>query len=61
MAIKQPFTELEIKKAPSGFYEGNSLPIALISKSIMVGTRPLGVDLARQCQFNAGQLEWPSA
>ena len=36
MAIKQPFTELEIKKAPSGFYEGNSVPIALISKSVMV-------------------------
>jgi choline/glycine/proline betaine transport protein len=36
MSIKPPFTELEIKKAPSGFYEGYSLPIALISKSIMV-------------------------
>ncbi len=37
MAPKDPFTDLEIAKAPSGFYEGNSLPIALISKSIMVG------------------------
>ncbi|MGB7336504.1 MAG: BCCT family transporter [Salaquimonas sp.] len=36
MAIKLPFTDLEIKKAPSGFYEGNSVPIALISKGIMV-------------------------
>ena len=36
MSIKPPFTELEIEKAPSGFYEGYSLPIALISKSIMV-------------------------
>lgn len=35
MSIKKPFTELEIPKAPSGFYEGYSLPIALISKSIM--------------------------
>lgn len=35
MAIKPPFTDLEIKKAPSGFYEGNSLPIALISKISM--------------------------
>lgn len=35
MAIKPPFTDLEIKKAPSGFYEGNSLPIALISKTSM--------------------------
>jgi hypothetical protein len=36
MSIKPPFTQLEIEKAPSGFYEGYSLPIALISKSIMV-------------------------
>ena len=35
MAIKPPFTDLEIKKAPSGFYEGYSLPIALISKFTM--------------------------
>ena len=35
MAIKPPFTELEIAKAPSGFYEGYSLPIALISKISM--------------------------
>ncbi|MCR9212349.1 MAG: BCCT family transporter [Proteobacteria bacterium] len=35
MAIKPPFTDLEIKKAPSGFYEGNSLPIALVSKISM--------------------------
>ncbi len=35
MAIKPPFTELEIKKAPSGFYEGYSLPIAMISKLSM--------------------------
>lgn len=35
MSIKPPFTELEIEKAPSGFYEGYSLPIALISKIIM--------------------------
>jgi len=36
MEIKPPFTELEIRKAPSGFYEGYSLPIALISKLTMV-------------------------
>ena len=36
MAIKEPFTDLEIAKQPSGFYEGYSLPIALISKGIMV-------------------------
>jgi len=36
MPVKDPFTDLEIKKAPSGFYEGYSLPIALKSKIIMV-------------------------
>ena len=35
MSIKPPFTDLEIKKAPTGFYEGYSLPIALVSKISM--------------------------
>ena len=34
--MKPPFTDLEIKKADGGFYHGNSLPSALISKGIMV-------------------------
>ena len=36
MSIKPPFTDLDIPKQDSGFYEGYSLPIALISKFIMV-------------------------
>jgi len=36
MSIKPPFTELEIKTQEGGFYQDNSLPIALISKGIMV-------------------------
>ena len=36
MSIKPPFTDVDIPKATSGFYENNSVPIALISKSIMV-------------------------
>ena len=36
MAPKPPFTDLEINKQEDGFYEGYSLPIALISKGIMV-------------------------
>lgn len=35
MPVKQPFTDLDIKKSPDGFYEGYSLPIALISKITM--------------------------
>ncbi|MEL7396644.1 MAG: BCCT family transporter [Pseudomonadota bacterium] len=36
MSIKPAFTDVDIKKQPDGFYKDNSLPIALISKSIMV-------------------------
>ncbi|MEL6678869.1 MAG: BCCT family transporter [Pseudomonadota bacterium] len=36
MPVKQPFTDLQISTQPSGFYEGYSLPIALISKVTMV-------------------------
>ena len=35
MKIKSPFTEIHIPKAPSGFYEGYSTPIALVSKLVM--------------------------
>ena len=35
MAIREPFTDLDIRTADSGFYEGYSVPIALISKLIM--------------------------
>ncbi|OED40074.1 glycine/betaine ABC transporter [Chromatiales bacterium (ex Bugula neritina AB1)] len=36
MAIQPPFTDLAVKKASDGFYKGNSVEIALLSKSIMV-------------------------
>ena len=36
MAVKPPFTDLEIETQDRGFYEGYSLPIALISKISMV-------------------------
>lgn len=35
MTIKPAFTDLEIRKSPTGFYEGYSLPIALVSKFSM--------------------------
>ncbi len=37
MSIKPPFTDVEVKTSDKGFYEGHSLEIALLSKSIMVG------------------------
>ncbi|MEM8650504.1 MAG: BCCT family transporter [Pseudomonadota bacterium] len=36
MSVKPPFTDLEIKTESSGFYKNNSLPIAMLSKGIMV-------------------------
>ena len=36
MSIKPPFTDVEINTQDGGFYKDNSLPIALISKGIMV-------------------------
>ncbi len=36
MSIKPPFTDVAVPRAQSGFYEGNSIPIALLSKGIMV-------------------------
>ena len=35
--MKPAFTDVNIKKAASGFYQGNSTEIALLSKAIMVG------------------------
>ena len=35
MALREPFTELDIRTADTGFYEGYSVPIALISKVAM--------------------------
>ena len=46
MAIKPPFTDMNIKKAPSGFYEGNSIPIALLSKGHHGCPGTLGAGLA---------------
>ncbi|WP_375227834.1 BCCT family transporter [Roseobacter sp. S98] len=36
MSVKPPFTDLEINTQDAGFYEGYSLPIALLSKITMV-------------------------
>ena len=36
MSVKPPFTAVEVRRAASGFYEGHSAEIALLSKGIMV-------------------------
>ena len=34
--MKAPFTDLNVQRAASGFYEGHSVEIAVLSKGIMV-------------------------
>lgn len=58
MSIKPPFTELHIPKAPSGFYEGNSLPIALISKGIMVALVIWALVFPANANSTLGSLNW---
>ena len=58
MSIKPPFTELHIPKAPSGFYEGNSLPIALISKGIMVALVIWALVFPANANSILGSLNW---
>jgi choline-glycine betaine transporter len=36
MKISPPFTDVKVTKAASGFYQGNSLSIALLSKGVLV-------------------------
>ncbi|WP_424941685.1 BCCT family transporter [Aliiroseovarius crassostreae] len=58
MSIKPPFTELEIPKASSGFYEGNSVPIALISKGIMVALVIWALVFPANANSTLGSLNW---
>ena len=58
MSIKPPFTELEINKASSGFYEGNSIPIALISKGIMVALVIWALVFPGNANSTLGSLNW---
>ena len=58
MAIKQPFTELEIRKAASGFYEGHSVEIALLSKGIMVALVIWALVWPANANGVLGSLNW---
>ncbi len=58
MSIKPPFTELEIKKAASGFYEGHSVEIALLSKGIMVALVLWALIWPANANSVLGSLNW---
>ncbi len=58
MSIKPPFTELEIRKAASGFYEGHSVEIALLSKGIMVALVVWALVWPANANGVLGSLNW---
>lgn len=58
MSIKHPFTDLQIQKAASGFYEGHSVEIALLSKGIMVALVLWALIWPANANGVLGSLNW---
>lgn len=58
MSIKKPFTDLEINTADTGFYEGNSVAIALLSKGIMVALVLWALVWPANANGTLGSLNW---
>ena len=55
MKIKAPFTEIDINTQDDGFYKDNSLPIALLSKSIIVALVVMAMILKRPVIESGGR------
>ena len=58
MSIKPPFTAVEVKRAASGFYEGHSIEIALLSKGIMVALVIWALVWPANANGVLGSLNW---
>ena len=58
MSVKPPFTDLQIDKAASGFYAGNSVPIAVLSKGIMVALVLWALIWPANANGVLGSLNW---
>jgi len=58
MSIKPPFTDLQVSTADSGFYEGNSVTIALLSKGIMVALVIWALVWPANANGVLGSLNW---
>jgi choline-glycine betaine transporter len=58
MSVPPAFTELEIKKAATGFYEGHSVEIALLSKSIMIALVIWALFWPANANGVLGSLNW---
>ncbi|MGB2194817.1 MAG: BCCT family transporter [Planktomarina sp.] len=58
MSVKPPFTAVEVRRAASGFYEGHSVEIALLSKGIMVALVIWALVWPSNANSNLGSLNW---
>ncbi len=58
MSIKPPFTAVEVKRSASGFYEGHSVEIALLSKGIMVALVVWALIWPANANGVLGSLNW---
>ena len=58
MSIKPPFTDLAINRSTSGFYQGHSIEIALLSKAIMVGLVLWALIVPANANSVLGSLNW---
>ena len=58
MKIEAPFTEVNINTQDGGFYKDNSLPIALISKAIIVGLVLWALVFPAHANSTLGSCNW---
>jgi len=58
MAIKPPFTDLSIPRSATGFYQGHSLEIALLSKAVMIGLVLWALIWPANANGVLGSLNW---
>ena len=58
MSIKTPFTAVEVRRAASGFYEGHSVEIVLLSKGIMVALVICALVWPANANSNLSSLSW---
>lgn len=58
MSIKPPFTAVEVRRAASGFYQGHSVEIALLSKGIMIALVIWALVWPANANGTLGSLNW---
>ena len=58
MALKAEFTDVQIVKAASGFYQGNSRELALLSEGIMIALVVWALVWPANANNVLGSLNW---